>query len=121
MSTILNDLASSANLKQTLPPQSYTENLDGDPVDLIASDGRGFAVLLLGQLGVGTTLAAKLQESSDLVTFVDVPDGAFAPFTTGVDTHLLRFTRTHRYVRMRLALSGTADLCAAIGQQRKEL
>ncbi len=121
MSTILNDLASSANLKQTLPPQSYSENLDGDPVDLIASDGCGFAVLLLGPLGVGTTLAAKLQESSDLVTFVDVPNGAFATFTTGVDTHLLRFTRTRRYVRMRLTLSGTADLCAAIGQQRKEL
>ena len=121
MSTILNDLASCANLKQTLPPQSYAENLDGDPVDLIASDGRGFAVLLLGPLGVGTTLAAKLQESSDLVTFVDVPDGAFAPFATGVETHVLGFTRTQRYIRMRIDISGTADLCAAIGQQRKEL
>ena len=121
MSTISNDLASCANLKQTFPPQTYAENLDGDPVDLIASDGRGFAVLLLGQLGVGTTLAAKLQESSDLVTYVDVPDGAFPTFATGIDTHLLGFTRTRRYVRMRLDISGSADVCAAIGQQRKEL
>jgi hypothetical protein len=121
MSTILNDLASAANLKQTFSPQTYDQNVDGQPVDLVASDGRAFAVLLLGPFGGGTTLAAKLQESSDQITFVDVPNGAFATFATGSNTHLLGFTRTRRYVRMRFDISGSADACAAIGQQRKEL
>jgi len=102
-------------LRQTFSPQTYDQNADGMPVDLLTYDANGYAIVAFGPFGGGTTLTTKLQESNNNITFVDMAGGAFPVGMVASTTYRLRFTRTRRYVRMTLTISGSADLSAMIG------
>src|SRR5437588_13105379 len=99
MSTKLHDFARQAILSVGLTPRTATATVTGPGGDLIAGDGRCFAVQQVGALtGSGASLAGKIQESPDGVTWSDVTDGAFATVTTADNVQAITFSRTQRYV-----------------------
>src|SRR3954453_20856539 len=99
MSTALHDFPSQIQVAASLAPGSYVDNQNGTAVDLIAADGRGFAVLFAGSVAGGTTAAAKLQDSADGTTWADITGAAFTNVTAGPAVQTLAFDRARRYVR----------------------
>jgi hypothetical protein len=124
MSTKLHDLPAQAWLAASIVPGGYTEGESGAPIDLLAADGRGFAVLHVGALAGGTTILAWLEQSADQINWDPIPAAEFPEVTAGSATHALGFDRSARYVRASFDLGGdtpSAGLCIAIGQQRKTI
>lgn len=122
MSSVLTDFANGVVCRAALPAGSFTGTASGGRVDLTDGDGGAFAVLLVGTLGAGTTVAGLIEESDDDETWTPIPGAEFAAVTAAGTVRAASFRRTARYVRATLALAGTSPQAYAavfVGQQRK--
>lgn len=89
-------------------PDELTETEEGDSVDMRATQGTCFAILVVGVVtGTTPTMDVKLQESDDNSTWTDIPSGAFTRVSAAVNLQVLRFQRTKRYVRQYSTIAGT--------------
>jgi hypothetical protein len=125
MSTQLHDFARQAVLGVGLTPRTATATVTGPIGDLIAGDGRCFAVQQVGALtGSGASIAGKIQESADASTWSDVADAAFTTVTTADNVQAVTFSRTQRYVRYVGTVAGSSPsipVAVIISEQRKQL
>lgn len=125
MSTKLHDFARNALLNVGLTPRTATTTVTGSSGDLIAGDGRCFAVQQVGALtGTGASLAGKVQESADGSSWTDIADAVFATVTTADNVQAVTFSRTQRYVRYLGTVAGSSPsipLAVIISEQRKQL
>lgn len=122
MSTKLHDLPTAAAYGMTFAPAVRTASADGAAVDLGRGDGPGFAILQVGALSAGGQVACVLEESDDQDAWDAIEDGEFPDVAAGTQTRAITFTRSRRYVRAALTLTGTtpsAGLAVLVGQQKK--
>jgi hypothetical protein len=124
MSTKLQDVANAALVYQTQTVQRMTQTITGSALDMLAGDGRCFAILNMGLFNA-TSLAVKFQESTTTTTtdFGDITGAAFATQTTTQTTpQMITFDRSKRYVRSIATFSGTTiDTALLVGEQLKQL
>src|SRR4051812_43831662 len=101
MSTKLHDVARQAILNVGLTPRTATATVSGAAGDLLAGDGRCFAIQQVGAVsGTTPTLAGKIQESADGSTgWADIPGATFTAVSTADNVQAITFDRTLRYVR----------------------
>ena len=124
MSTLLHDFPAQAQYAASVNPAVYTATVEGSAIDLLPADGRGFAVLHAGTVAGGTTVAARLEHSTDGVFWTAITGATFPNVTARPATHAIGFDRTQRYVRAVAELTGgspSANLCVAVGQQKKTI
>ena len=125
MSTKLHDLARQAVLGVGLTPRTATGNVNGPPGDLLAGDGRCFAIQQVGTVGgTAPTLAGKIQESADGTTWSDIPGATFTTVSTNDNVQAITFDRTLRYVRYVGTVGGTSPsfpLAVVISEQKKQV
>jgi hypothetical protein len=126
MSTKLQDLPHAAILGGGLTPRTVTTSLNGSAVDLIAGDGRCFAIQQVGSVsGTSPTLAGKLQESADGTTnWTDIAGAAFTTTSATDNVQAIAFDRTLRYVRYVGTVGGTSPsfgLAVIVSEQKKEI
>jgi hypothetical protein len=126
MSTKLHDLARQAILGFGLSPRTLTASVNGTAADLLAGEGRCFAIQTVGTLG-GTSpaLAGKLQESADGVTgWADIGGATFTTVTASDNVQAITFDRTLRYVRYVGTVTGTSPqipVAVIISEQKKQI
>ncbi|MEI4884435.1 hypothetical protein, partial [Klebsiella pneumoniae] len=75
-------------------------------VDLIDADGSGFAILSVGQITGDSAVTATLEESHDSTTWAAISDVSFPVVDEESMAVVRTFTRTRRYVRAVVAVSG---------------
>lgn len=125
MSTKIHDLASNAILGVGAPPQTITTTLTGATGDLLAGDGRCFAVQQVGTVsGTTPTLNGKIQESDDGSTWGDIAGATFTQVTASSNYQAITFDRTKRYVRYVGTVAGTSPsfaLAVLLSEQKKQV
>jgi hypothetical protein len=126
MSTKLQDLPHQAILGGGLTPRTATTTVNGSAVDLLAGDGRCFAIQQVGTVtGTAPTLAGKFQESADGSTgWADIAGATFTTVSTTDNVQAIAFDRTLRYVRYVGTVSGTSPsfpLAVIVSEQKKEV
>ena len=125
MSTKLHDLARQAILGVGLTPRTLTGSVNGSSGDLLAGDGRCFAVQMVGTLsGTAPGLAGKIQESADGSTWSDISGATFTTVTTNDNVQAITFDRTLRYVRYVGTVTGTSPtvpVAVIISEQKKQV
>jgi hypothetical protein len=124
MSTKLHDVPNQAALTMLLEPQTITGSTNSAGADLLACDGRCFAVLQVGEVtGTSPSLAGKLQESADDSAWSDIPGASFTAVTESDGVQAIAFDRGQRYVRFVGTVTGTSPsflLAVLLGQQKKQ-
>ena len=99
-----NDIESDLTSTQSIAPASHaiaaSYTLVGDGVDVLNS--QSVVYLVSGTNEAGGTVAAKIQESDDDVTYTDVTSGAFTTVTTANDnaTQEKAYTGIKQYIRV---------------------
>ena len=125
MSTKLHDFAHQAILNVGLTPRTLTASVNGPVGDLLAGDGRCFAVQAVGTLaGTSPALAGKIQESADGTTWADVGGATFTAVTANDTVQAITFDRTQRYVRYVGTVTGTSPqvpVAVVISEQKKQI
>jgi hypothetical protein len=125
MSTQLQDLPHQAILGGGLTPRTTTATVTGSSIDLVAGDGRCFAIQQVGTVtGTSPVLAGKIQESPDGSTWTDVAGATFANVSTTDNVQAISFDRTQRYVRYVGTVTGTSPsfpLAVIVSEQKKEI
>ena len=125
MSTKLQDLPHQAILGGGVTPRTATTSVTGTGADLLAGDGRCFAIQQVGTVtGTSPSLAGKLQESADNSTWTDVAGATFSAVSTTDNVQAIAFDRTLRYVRYVGTITGTSPsfpLAVIISEQKKEV
>lgn len=125
MSTLLQDLPHQAILGGGLTPRTATTTVSGSAVDLLAGDGRCFAIQQVGTVtGTSPALAGKLQESADASNWTDIAGATFAAVSTTDNVQAISFDRTLRYVRYVGTITGTSPsfpLAVIVSEQKKEI
>jgi len=125
MSTKLHDFANQAILGIGFGPQTVTATATGSGGDLLAGDGRCFAVQQVGAVsGTSPTLDGKIQESSDNSSWSDIPGATFTTVTTSTNVQAITFERSKRYVRYVGTIAGTSPsfaLAVFISEQKKQV
>jgi hypothetical protein len=121
MSTKLGDFPSRVEVGASLRAGFYDLAEVGAPVDLTAGDGRCFAILQVGSLGPGNTVQAFVEESSDKLTWTAVPGANFPTANASNQLYSISFERSRRYVRVAVNQTADSELCALVGQQRKQI
>jgi hypothetical protein len=126
MSTTLRDFARQAILNVGLTPRTVTTTTQGPAGDLLAGDGRCFAVQQVGAVsGTTPTLAGKIQESADGASgWTDIPGATFTTVTTADNVQAITFDRTLRYVRYVGTVGGSSPsfaLAVMISEQKKQV
>ena len=122
MSTKLQDFAAQIQYAGSINPGVYTANQTGSGIDLLGADGTAFAVLHVGSVAGGTTVAARVEQSADALSWASITGATFPNVTSGPGTYAIPFDRSQRYVRVVADITGgspSANLCAAVGQQKK--
>lgn len=122
MSTHIGDFASAVLVRQAVEPSVQTAAFNGPAVDLLSADGGCFAVQQIGAFTDGPTWTGRVEESADGTSWSAIPGASFAPVTEAGDTQVIRFTRTARYVRYAVGITGTgpqADIAVLVGEQKK--
>src|ERR1700704_2664603 len=109
MSTKIQDFANQAILGVGAAPQTATSTVTGSSGDLLAGDGRCFAVQQVGAVsGTAPTLDGKIQESSDGSTWTDISGATFTQVTASTSTQAITFDRAKRYVRYIGTIGGSS-------------
>jgi len=125
MSTKLHDVANQMILGLGLAPQTASSSVNGPGGDLLAGDGRCFAIQQVGAVGgASPTLDGKLQESTDNSTWTDVAGATFTQVTGASNYQALTFDRTKRYVRYVGTVAGSSPsfaLAVVISEQKKQI
>src|SRR5262245_40646955 len=122
MSTKIQDFANQAILGVGVPPQTASATVNGTGGDLLAGDGRCFALQQVGTVGgTSPTLDGKVQESGDNSTWTDIPGATFATVTASNNYQAITFERTRRFVRYVGTIAGTSPsfaLAVVISEQK---
>src|SRR5437899_6077210 len=125
MSTKLQDVANQAILGVGLTPRTLTGSVNGTGGDLLAGDGRCFAIQQVGAVsGTSPTLDGKIQESSDNAAWTDIAGATFTTVTAANNYQAITFDRTKRYVRYVGTIGGTSPsfaLAVVISEQKKQV
>src|SRR5438128_1060573 len=125
MSTKIQDFANQVILGVGAAPQTATSTVTGTGGDLLAGDGRCFALQQVGTVsGTTPTLDGKIQESSDNSTWTDIAGATFPQVTATGNYQAITFDRTKRYVRYLGTIAGTTPsfaLAVVISEQKKQL
>ena len=124
MSTALHDVASAAFVAAGLYPDTKTASPTGPTIDMISADGPCFAVQQVGDFSDDTTLAGRIEQSSDGTSWSAIDDAEFADVTTDNNVQVIQFTRSARYVRYAADLTGdtpSAKIAVLIGEQKKTM
>jgi hypothetical protein len=125
MSTLLHDLDSQAEFAVGFPPTTVSDSDVGTAIDMAGGDGPVFAVLLTGGLDPGTGVSIAFEEShSPLSGWAAIPSSSTPSTSAAEAVTCVSFSRTKRYVRCLVNLTGTAPQAAVavlVGQQRKVL
>src|SRR5262245_43542995 len=125
MSTKLHDVANQMILGLGLAPQTVTSSTNGPGGDLLAGDGRCFAIQQVGAAGgPPPTLDGKIQESSDNSAWTDIGGATFTQVTSSSNYQALTFDRTKRYVRYVGTVAGSSPsfaLAVVISEQKKQI
>src|SRR5947208_113875 len=125
MSTKLHDFASNAILGVGAPPQTATTTVNATGGDMLAGDGRCFALQQVGAVGgTSPTLDGKIQESSDNSAWSDISGATFTQVTASTNNQAITFDRTKRYVRYVGTIAGTSPsfaLAVVISEQKKQV
>ncbi len=125
MSTKLQDVANQAVLGVGLSPRITTNSLSSQGGDLLAGDGRCFAIQLVGTVaGTSPTLDGKIQESSDNSNWTDIAGAVFHEVSTSDNTQAITFDRSKRDVRYVGTIAGGSPsfaLAVVISEQKKQL
>ncbi len=118
MAVSFNDLTQNLTVTPTFTPQSYTTSADGTGVDCAAAGTALInAYLDVGDVSTFTSLAVKMQASTDNVTFADITGATFTTVTAAQTTQMISFqlptaasatTDPYRYVRATGTLVGTS-------------
>jgi hypothetical protein len=123
MSTSLQDFKNEIQFSPSRYPDLLTETEEGDAVDLLQADGLCFAVQVVGTVsGTSPSMTGKMQESSDNSTWTDITGAVFTAVTAAVNTQVINFHRTKRYVRHYATIAGNNpvfNFTAIIGEQKK--
>ncbi len=122
MSTHIGDVSAAVAVLQTVAPAVRTAAFNGDSVDLIASDGDCFAIQQIGTFADGPTWSGRIEESADGTTWTAITGASFTDVTESDDTQVIRFTRTARYLRYAVTITGSspsAGIAVVIGEQKK--
>jgi hypothetical protein len=126
MSTKLQDLANQAILGVGAAPQTATSTVTGTGGDMLAGDGRCFAVQQVGAVsGTSPTLDGKIQESADGSTnWTDISGATFPTVTASNNYQAITFDRTKRYLRYIGTIAGTSPsfaLAVIVSEQKKQV
>jgi hypothetical protein len=126
MTTKLQDVANQAILGVGAAPQTATSTVTGSAGDLLAGDGRCFAIQQVGTVsGTSPTLDGKIQESADGSTnWTDITGATFTQVTASTNNQAITFDRTKRYVRYIGTIGGTSPsfaLAVVISEQKKQV
>ena len=126
MSTKLQDIPHQAILGGGLTPRTATTTVTGTAVDLLAGDGRCFAIQQVGTVtGTAPSLAGKIQESADGSTnWTDIAGATFGTVSTTDSVVAIAFDRTLRYVRYIGTITGTSPsfpLAVVVSEQKKQI
>src|SRR2546429_1701362 len=109
MSTKIQDFANQAILGIGAAPQTATGNVTGTSGDLLAGEGRCFALQQVGAVsGTSPTLDGKIQESSDNTSWSDISGATFTQVTASTNNQAITFDRTKRYLRYVGTIGGTS-------------
>lgn len=122
MSAHINDFASAVLVRQSVAPSARTGTFNGDAVDMVAADGECFAVQQFGAFEDEQSWAGRVEQSADGTTWAAISGATFAAVTEGPDTQAIRFTRTARYLRYAVTVTGAdpdAQLAVLFGQAKK--
>lgn len=122
MSTALNDVGGTAVVEASLFPAILTTTTNGATVDLLQSDGGGFAAVAIGNITEATTLTPSLEESDTGSSWSAVAGVSFAAMTEEFTSQVRSFRRTKRYVRLVATITGSSpeiEVAGLIGQQKK--
>src|SRR3954464_6438219 len=109
MSTKIQYFANQAILGVGAAPQPATSTVTGASGDLLAGDGRCFAVQQVGAVsGTAPTLDGKIQESSDGSTnWTDITGATLTQVTATGNYQAITFDRSKRYIRYVGTIAGT--------------
>jgi hypothetical protein len=126
MSTKIQDFANQVILGVGAAPQTATSTVTGSSGDLLAGDGRCFALQQVGAVsGTAPTLDGKIQESSDGSTnWTDITGATFTQVTATGNYQAITFDRSKRYVRYVGTIAGTTPsfaLAVVLSEQKKQL
>ena len=124
MSTALHDVGANAVIGSSFSPTVLIGSANGAAVDLAEGDGNGFAILTVGDVTDGGSVATELEESDDGTTWTALTGVTFDPMTTQETTQVQSFRRTKRYVRMAVTVAGLdpeLEFAGLIGQQKKTI
>lgn len=95
-----------------IPNAAVTATADGTAIDLKTWDGQiGIVCDVKNVAGTLPTLALKVQDSADNITFADVTGGAFTGITTvaSVQKIVLNKDSLNRYIRIVDTIGGTGS------------
>lgn len=97
------------------PAQRTTGTVNGSSVDVLSAPAV-VAVLQLGAMAVGSTVAAKIQESNDDATWTDADSGAFDAITTANANSALKvkYQGAAQYIRVVVTVTGDVVVGATI-------
>ena len=125
MSTKLHDLPNNAILGAGVTPRAATSTVTGSAGDFISGDGRCAAIQQVGTLsGTSPSLAGKMQESTDQVTWTDISGATFTTVTTSDNIQAISFDRTKRYLRYIGTIAGTSPsipMAVVVTEQKKQV
>ena len=125
MTTKLQDVANQVILGVGAPPQTATSTVTGTGGDMLAGDGRCFAIQQVGTAsGTGQTLDGKIQESSDNTSWSDIAGATFTTVTAANNYQAITFDRTKRYLRYVGTIGGASPsfaLAVIISEQKKQV
>lgn len=109
MSNFLGDLQCNSSVANITPVLARTTGANGSSYDnKYAGAKLTTAILFTGAMtGTSPTLDVKFQQSSDNVTFTDIPNAAFSTVVAADQIALLSFVAQMEYVRPVWALGGT--------------
>jgi hypothetical protein len=122
MSAFLHNLSSNAVVASGLYPVLISANGHGSTVDLTDCDGPCFAVQQVGALTGDAVVTGSIEQSADGSSWSAISGAAFAAADAANGIQLIQFTRTARYVRWAVTITGddpTALVAVAFMQQKK--
>jgi len=122
MSAHISDLASAVLVRPAVGPSTRTVAFNGDLVDMIDADGACFAVQQIGFFEDEQSWTGRIEQSADGTTWAAISGAAFVAVTGGENTQAIRFTRSARYLRYAVSVSGAdpeVQLAVLIGQLKK--
>ena len=120
------DISQDYKWKTSIRPQAATGNITGVAVDCQEGGAEVPVLTLIGDIGGGTTIDVKLQESADGSTgWADMTGAAQAQITDASQDDVVYadtfFHRTQRYVRAVATFGGASadsDIAVAVGVRK---